>query len=134
MMSSVESSGVPFGSWSTMIAKCACGPVRAMSCQLQSSASAFLTQALAGIVVVSAVLATEMVRVGCVMLLARSPRLVACEAATRPIVVCPVAGAGRLSQPAMVPLTVAVSGAGRMFAWMLMVMFAPLAPIQVLGA
>ena len=73
-------------------------------------------------------------RVGCVMLLARSPRFEVCELATRPIVVWPVAGAGRFSQPAMVPLTFAVSGMGRTVAWMLIVMLAPLAPIQVLGA
>ncbi len=45
-----------------------------------------------------------------------------------------MAGAGKLSQPAIVPLTVAVSGIGRVVAWRLIVMFAPLAPIQVVGA
>ena len=77
---------------------------------------------------------TVTLRIPCVSSLARSPRSVDPEYPMRASVWWLAPGVGRLDQPAIVPLTVAVGTAGGFELRIGIVRFTPLTPIQVTGA
>src|SRR5678815_1384448 len=114
-----------------MIASTACRPVRVVRIQSQSLTAAFSTQRFDGIGKIWS--PTRTLRIPWVSSFARSPSVFDPEYPTSASVWWLACGTGKLSQPAIAPLTVAWSGAGGFEALSGIVRFVPLTPIHVTG-